>query len=590
MISDRLFKGDNSTLGRWLFLVGSILFAVYSVYRAIHVDFESEVFAPFKFEALLLAKNAIKLHDPNLFILNDWSTSSAAIEHPLLYLHNLTGIHMLAGVIQYSLGDHLGSIALFAVSLLVSIVGLWFGIRCTLDLIPTGAGMLSRIGFLFLALTVLLVHDRSLRLAPQNLLIATTSSFVLWHFSILLRAMKQTISDKRLVIELSSCIFLSSLAETNLALLLLLISGVMLGTSAIVNRDLSRNSLLSMGIPLLGGGVALAIPRIFQLMVIWLSGNWSKFRWDAAYSFMIKTHSHVDDAQAVEAYRQHMLVYYGDSQMQSYSANWHNMMSAFARMCGGLSGEWLVLLAGTLAVLSIISGVPTVKKSCTLRAGIYIVAFFICSILMIFISGDALYKITYDDQGFLNYKIGFGIAMVLFAPIVILEWKQRMGGKLPSIAWIVFPIVAIATFNVWKNNTYLDESHHDHLDFLEAKQVLELNAYVITNYEPSIVPFLFGRPVEISWFAMAQNPASLINSPNLIRFWRVVRPDNGCPHYLFLAKYPPYGDGSWRDIMKRSGILDMNNTIQYGVKQLFGNENFRLFRLPLQPGICSASE
>ena len=590
MISNRLFNGDNATVGRWLVVAGSILFAVYSFHRALYVNFESEVFAPFRFEAFLLASNAIKLHDPNLFVLNDWSTSPALIEHPLLYLHNLTGVHMLAGIIQCTLGDYLGSIALFAVSLLVSIVGLWFGIRCVLDLMPTGAGPLFRFGLLLLTLTVLLVHDRSLRLAPQNLLIATTSSFVLWNFSILLRAMKHTISIKRLIIELSTCIFFSSLAETNLALLLLLISGVTLVSDTIVNRDLDRKSLLSMGVVFFGASVALVIPRAFQLMVIWLSGNWSKFRWDAAYSYMIKTHSHVDVAQAVEAYRHHMLVYYGDSQMQTYSTNWHNMMAALSRMSGGLLSEWLVLLAGTLVIVAIIRGMPLFKKSCTLRAGIYVIAFFISSILMIFISGDALYKITYDDQGFLNYKIGYGIAMVLFAPIAIIEWKQWKGGKLPLIAWIVLPIFAIASFNVWKSNTYSDVSHHDHLDFLEAKQVLEPNAYVITNYEPSIVPFLFGRPVEISWFVMAQNPADLVNSQTMIKFWRVVRPDNGCPHYLFLAKYPPYGDGSWRDIMKRNGILDSNGSIQQGVRQLFGNANFRLFRLPLQPGMCPTSE
>lgn len=588
MIPNNIFKGTNSTLGRWIFVAGSVLFSVYSFYRAIHVNFESEVFAPFKFEALLLARNAIKIHDLNLFILNDWSTSPAVKDHPLLYLHNLTGVHMLAGVIQYSLGDHWGSIALFAVSLLVTIVGLWFGIRCTLNLIAT-ADPLFRFGLLLIALTVLFVHDRSLRLAPQNLLIATTSTFVLWHFSILLRAMERTLSVKRLAIELSTCIFLSSLAETNLALLLLLISGVTLGSNAIVNRNFERNGLLSTGIPLLGGGLALVIPRGFQLLVIWWSGNWSKFRWDAAYTYMIKTHSHVDDAQAVAAYRQHMLVYYGDSEMQSYSVNFHNMMASLARMSGGLVGELLVLLAGILTIAAILRGAPSFKMSCTLRAGIYIVAFFICSVAMIFISGDALYKITYDDQGFLNYKIGYGIAMVLFGPIAILEWKQWMGGKLPMIAWIILPIFSVASFNVWKNNTYSDVSHHDHLDFLEAKQNLESNAYVITNYEPSIVPFLFGRPVEISWFAVAQNPAGLINSPSLIRFWRVDRPDVGCPHYLFLAKYPPYGDGSWVDIMKRNGILDSNGSIHQGVRQLFENSDFRLFRLPLQPGSCAAT-
>jgi len=538
-----------SNIKKW-FLIFAVLYASANLIAAIKIDFESSIFLPFRYEGLLFFENAL-LSDTNaFFFIRDWSTSFLPEEHPLLYFHNLDLIHLFAGFVQY-LSSH-GKIILFTLSLLISLLGLWMIAR----------DFNKHIGTLFtvLFIALLVISVGAFRLSPQNLFITLAIFSVIWNLILLRRIWHYETLDLKFFLELFSMFLLVAAVETNLAVMLVIITGFF---ALFSTKTLFKFSSIKR-IFLIGFISALPIVlfRLIQLASIYYYGYLNEYMTDISYTSQLKVHSNVDTLDAIAFYAQHGLTFFGQGAPQKIVTNVINLTRYYWDFYGNLL--WFSMLLFCLLILlrkkqinQFIGHKKSVQFQNVTFLSSYLLFFTIASYLLLFLSGDAVIKVFLSKFAIIDIAVVYRTFFILLIPLIL---YTLVDSKKTIFAYLA--LVALLFFAYFARHLIL-ETRLEYFGYKEIVSLIPENSNIISNFEPSVLAIETKSRVNMSWFEKQPYSCSLLNSKNLLKMYKVNNNEYNENSYLFLVHYPPYSTGGKKALVDRHCIQHQTHQLLY---------------------------
>jgi len=536
-------------LNQW-FIIFTVIYAIANLIAAIKIDFESSIFLPFRYEGLLFFQNAILSETNAFFFIRDWSTSFLSEEHPLLYFHNLDLIHFFAGFVQY-FSSH-GKIILFTLSLLISLLGLWMIARD----FNKHLGTLFTV--LFMALLVFSVG--AFRLSPQNLFITLGIFSVIWNLILLRKIWYQEALDFKFFLELFSMFLLVAAVETNLAVMLVIITGLFALFST--QTFFKWNSIKR--IFLIGAISALPIVlfRLIQLASIYYYGYLNEYMTDISYTSQLKVNSNVDTLDAIAFYAQHGLTFFGQGAPQQIATNIQNLTQYYK----GYYGNWIwfsMLLVSLLMLLGkkTINQLIVNKKSFQFQnvtfLSSYLLFFTIASYLLLFLSGDAIIKAYLSKFGFMDITVVYRAFFILLIPLILYVFADSKKNL-----FIYLSLVSILFFAYFCKDLML-ETRQEYFGYKKVVSLIPENSNIISNFEPSILAIETKSRVNMSWYESRPYSCSQLNSKNLLKMYKVNKKNKNGDLYLFLAHYPPYAQNSKKFLLDRHCVKHSTHQLLY---------------------------
>lgn len=567
----------NNRFHQWLisndkkaFILIAALYIIVSFSLARKIDFESYIFCPFRYEGLLFFKNAFNSQSGAFFFIRDWSTSNLSREHPLLYFHNLDLVHLFAGSVQ-SVFMH-GKIILFVLSTVVGLIGLrlvwWYSMR----------NVIIPFSFVFFLFSVL--PPRSFGLAPQNLFIALSLLTLIWHFRIL-----KNIFDRRelgygSIIEIFLCFLLSAMVETNQTILMTLILIFFVIYSY---RGLKLVETLKKGLPVIVASVLPSIIlRIIQLISVIAFGFFDKYKLDLAYTSKLKVNSNINLVDSIAFYAKSGITYFGQDKPSRILVNLESVNRYFVENFGGYTWYCLTVLAVVLLLTNkrnrIMNKISFDKQNNTLFMCSYLVFFTLASYLLVFLSGDAILKISMSTHGVLNYCLLYIPCYALLIPCCVVNYLEcvRPNCIKRRLARIIITIMVICFVFACKDSILKTRS--EKFGYKEALAHVRANSDIITNYEPSTVAIESSSRVSMSWFESVPTSCDLTFSSKLIRMYKVNQAKDTVSEgfrrkYAFLAYFPPYGSRD-KDAMREKHCV--SNATH---KAIYEDRDFGLYEI-----------
>lgn len=550
--------------GKYFFGSFAIFFAIYNFLRSRQLDFESSIFAPFRYEGLLFFKNALLDRTGAFFFIRDWSTSFLKNEHPLLYFHNLDLSHFLAGLVQSYVPC--GKIGLFFMALLVSVAGLWLlWTACLKNFEKLTAAV-------FLLTAVL--PPKSFHLAPENLFIAVSLTCLAWHFRLLTTLWSSPELSRSFYLQLFFCLGVAALTETNLAVLMVLITVFFL---LISSRPMFRiASMKRVFFLTLFSGLPLIFTRAIQMLAVKVYGFWDKYALDMAYTSRIKVNSDIDPLDAIAFYAKNGLTYFGDGAPQKIITNLKAVTDYFHQNFGEQLWSLTTVLALFLLVRELIrrerpAGEPRPPSPVLLLAG-YLCGFTAASYALVFLSGDAMVKISLSQYGILYYPVIYTACFVCFIPSLVQNylradlapWKNR------ALFFLIALIFVFAARHA------MFKTRVEYFSYKKALPQVERDSDIITNYEPSVVAIETGSRVNMSWFDALPSSCDLLDSCRILKMYRAENVRETKHLYMFLAFFLPYGDE--KPVLAKRLCLD---NLEHRI--LYEDSYFGLYEILVKP-------
>ncbi len=546
---------------KW-FILFSILYIIYNLIAAIKTNFESSIFLPFRYEGLLFFKNAITSNTKAFFFIRDWSTSFLPQEHPLLYFHNLDLIHFFAGFIQYFTSS--GKIILFIFSLIISIIGLWMIWK---NLFHKYFNKI--IAFTLMILT--LVPLASFRISPQNLLITVGLLSIVWNVIILRKIFNSEILNRKLLVELFFLFLIVALTETNLTILLIIITILFTFNSAksFIKLNSIKRILSLTGISIL----PIVLLRIMQIALVYFFGYINEYKLDFNYTTKLKVNPNIDILEAISFYRQNGITFFGQAGAQNTFDHFKNLTNFYL----GNYGRWIWFLIIITCLLFLI--INKIKFKMQLKKIIndqfqnivflstYIIFFIIASYLILLLSGDAIIKVFLSKWGIFDIDVIFRAFFIMLIPTIlysILKKKINPNNFTKKVPIFCLTVLTIVFFTTVAENSILQTRK----EFFSYEKVLSLipeKSDVISNYEPSVIAIETNSRVSMSWFANLPSSCDNLNSNSLLKMFKISKDYyKNRDLYIFLVLYPPYNGGGGKDaLINRHCIKSDTYTLLY---------------------------
>lgn len=545
-----------------------LLYVVYNYLFAFSIDFESKLFAAFRYEGLLFYKNAVMHKSANqsnvFFYIRDWSTSLVQNEHPLLYFHNLDLIHFISGSIQYH--SAYGKILLFFISSAVSVTGL------LLVLQYAGKYFQEKI-FTLVLIAAVLVPLRGFNLAPQNLFLAVCLLVIVWHLSLLRRMQHLQKLKTDFVLEVTACFFLAAVTETNLALLLLIITALFLFYTNYANGL----TAIKMNLAILASAIfPIALLRGLQVLIVKANGYWDTYKLDVAYTSKLKVNSAIGLEDAIKFYADNGITFFGQSS-QTIANNIAALTECYKNNYAGTFWYFTLFAAAFLLVVDKTpfskaghAGAALPRES--IFMGAYLCFFTFATYIMLFLSGNAIIGLSLSEYGILYYQILYNAFFVLIVPYSlfhILE-QRKIVGRFKAVVLSL----SIAVLWVWLIHDAFVKTRVEHFSFKEALKKVSPNADIITNFEPSIITVETGGRANMSWFEDEKTSCDLLQSERLIKMYKTRAGNNTKKStYVFLAFYMPYLSGNKETTIKNHCISDSTHD------KLYEDRYFALYKI-----------
>jgi len=522
-------------LGIYFTLV-AIGFVIYHQY-----GYVSQVFAPFNYESILFYKNYDTFTSFNSLFTRDWSTYPTEDGHPLYYFHNLDLVHLLNGYVLQEFSKPTSYILQISIATAFYYLAFRFLYQLLENLYPA---QLERISFalLILASVVFLIYPiRNVLGGLDNILLASTFFLSVANFKFLITNYDISRLTVRNTFEVLSYILFAALCETNLALLLILITSFYYSADLIGNfrRD---NALKTLALVVLAFAILL-LPRSIQLIQIFWKGNYHIYSSDIKLTSLLKQGAGIQVADAVDRYQSLGLVYFGDPSTPSVYQNFKQLLIFFH----ALTYKGVLFLP---LVYGYIKGIGSKQIKVKIYSR-YVISYCVAVFLVVLITGDSILKISLSRSGFLTYYATLVLAL-LYICFLILNNQPFSALYKKCVGLFLLVLALVVTYEIARELP----GHRDHSNFLKFQRKLEKDSIVISNYEPSIVHSLFGSPVAISWFVDEANPSMISKSPLLLKFWNV--PKVGClkvPTYFFLAKFEPYSNADLNITLKLNALF-----------------------------------
>ena len=509
-------------------------------------SFVSNGFAPFNYEGILFYKNFKNSDLVNIFF-RDWSTFNNSNGHPLVYFHNIDFIHLLNGLILTEFPFPFNYIIQCLLSSLVITIIIFMLINILQFNKYNFKLNINQKIFFYIVVFSLFIPQRVILASINNIFLSITLFLTIYHFYVLIN--DEMIFNKKIV-NLSVIVFLSSLVETNISVFLLLITSLYFTIEYYNKKNTSRNisSLLKLFTILC---ILLFVPRLLQIVQVYLNNLFELYLIDIDISSKLKMGNQVISFFPTSKYEELGIVYFGDKSVTSLLGNLKELFIFYYE----LTFFGCILLF--VFLISYLEKKFELKLN-TSNYTVYIVSYIISSIILVSISGDALLKISFSKNGFLNYHIplllSIFLILLLFINWILLIVNINIKIIICSIL-LSFHCGYLFYLNLKLPGLTVQT------DFLLFKKQLKKNAIVISNFEPSIVNYLFDTPVAISWFVNSDKLENISSDKYLLKFWNVSKV--GClesPTYFFFSKNPPYSNDDYNITLKRFHLYEKNDS------------------------------
>lgn len=548
------------------FFVFLAFYISYNIIYSIIIDFESKVFLPFRYEGLLHFKNAIISDSNAFFFIRDWSTSFLPEEHPLLYFHNPDLIHFFAGFIQYFFPYP--KIILFILALFFSGIGLY--------LIWTNLKHYFGCLFTFIFIVLLVLPFKAFLISPQNLFISIVIFSIVWNFIILRKIWYSNGLNQKLIVELFLAFSLVAVAETNLNLILILITlfTVILKSLFKFTYTLKSQSKLKLifrsFVILVISGLPALIFRIVQFCAIHYYGYSSEYIEDIKYSYKQKVQSNIGLVEAIDFYSDRGINFFGQGEPQTILGNIKHLTSIYAHQFNLYLWIFMIIISLSLLIISksqkfkrsLINN-DTIKIDTKLRDQInflctYLISYIIATYIILFISGDAIIKLSMCSHAFCDNSLIFRAIFIMVVPWLIFTTIKKNKFRQLNFKLYILPFGALVFF-VYLSCQSFAESKKDVFSYKKALKLVPPNVDVITNFEPSVVAIETGSRVSMCWFVDQLDCFQLTNSKRLLKMYKKGKTitNNNKDIYVFLVFYHPYGQN--RDILEKRYCIEKNN-------------------------------
>lgn len=501
-----------------LYIFGQWLLKIFQI------GYESDFFAPFRFESLLYIQNAIRGPGIKFFLLREWSTSPDPSEHPLLYLRNFNYVHMLAGGIQYALGP-LGTWILLISALGISIFicfYLYFAVERAFGRWPAIVALLS-----------LVIVPQGLRAASNNFLLAVVSLSFIFLVAWLTKLWRNAGFENQSLTALSFAVFLSLSADINTGFVVITLALTALAAYIVSQPSLpSFRNLLKAGIFIFGPALLIGIVHTLALIQYDLFGDFIK---DLQFARLARISGSLTNAEALKQYKEWGMNFFGIAPDLSRS---ELILSSIDYLHDRFS-------TGIMAQLALVAAWLYLRRKRRLSDffGFSISLFLsmtLTAILLVFISGDTYLKIALSKNAFFDCLLPQRLAYLgmLGSLAFHLTYKVRQT-RMRTIAMILLFLVPVLVMK-----KPMSQVRRENLEFKKILASVPADSDIITNFEPAPVAVVSKSRVWMSWFNSRDNYCELLKSPNLIPMFRVTGNSLSTPRplYLFYVFYSPYSE------------------------------------------------
>lgn len=521
------------------FFVFLAFYSIYNLIFSIMIDFESIIFLPFRYEGLLFFKNAIMNDSNAFFFIRDWSTSFLSEEHPLLYFHNLDLVHFFAGFIQYYLPYP--KIALFILSLFLSATGLyiaWINLKRTYGVLFTTVF----VGLLFLPIKAYLF-------APQNLFSAVTLLCIVWNFVILKRIWVCKTVHCELAIQLFFSFLLAAITETNLFLLLFIVTSLL--TVCSHSSWFYLKSYIRTATIILISGLPIIILRSTQFIAVLCYGYRNEYIDDLRFTSKLKIQSDIQLPDAIEFYADRGITFFGQAEPQTIISNVKELFAIYTHQYNLYSLTIMLLISCLIILASKFSYSQAMNKTKLVNPDLMCKTSFLCSYLFFFfvaafgilpLTGDASIKISMASHGFFDFTLIFRAIYIILIPWLVLNIIKMYDVHYPPLNVNIIPPVLLVLFAYLSYPSFV-ESKKENFSYKKAIKYIPPNVDVITNFEPSIVAVETGSRVSMGWYAGQPDSCDFMNSKRLLKMFKTNKnhKENNGDLYVFMVFYYPYG-------------------------------------------------
>lgn len=540
---------------KW-FIIFLVFYGCYNLTYSVLIDFESKVFLPFRYEGLLYFKNAMMSDSNAFFFIRDWSTSFLPKEHPLLYIHNPDLFHFFAGFIQYFFPYP--KIVLFVLALLMSVAALcliWFRLKAIYGYLFTSV---------FLALIIL--PYKAFFISPQNLFVSASLLSIVWNFTLLRKIWCGEPINRGFLIEFIIAFTLVALVETNLNLLLCIITALF--SIASTKRMFQRASIVRNAVIILVSGVPAILFRAIQFISIYYYGYLQQYIDDVKFTSMQKVQSNINLEDAIKFYADRGINFFGQGEPQTILSNLKELTSLYTHQYSLYLWSFLILFYILIVIASKVNGlrnlltdrfstkvdVETTDNISFLCA--YVLFFIIATYALIFFSGEVLFEIAMFPHAFSDYSVVFRAIFIILIPYIIYINRNEDSAVTDDFRAYILSAISLTLF-IYLSYPSFAESKKDDFLYKNALKLVPLHVDVITNFEPSIVAVETGSRVSMSWFEQQPDSCQRKNSKRLLKMYKVRRlnsEEENRDLYIFLVFYYPYSSPDKDALEKRHCI------------------------------------
>jgi len=414
--------------------------------------------------------------------------------------------------------------------------------------------------FTILFIALLVISVGAFRLSPQNLFITLAIFSVIWNLILLRRIWHDETLDLKFFLELFCMFLLVAAVETNLAVMLVIITGFFaLFSSKTLFKFSSIRRIFLIGFI---STLPIVLFRLIQLASIYYYGYLNEYMTDISYTSQLKVHSNVDTLDAIAFYAQHGLTFFGQWAPQKIVTNVINLTRYYWDFYGNLL--WFSMLAFCLLILlrkkqinQFIGHEKYVQFQNVTFLSSYLLFFTIASYLLLFLSGDAVIKVFLSKFAIIDIAVVYRTFFILLIPLVL---YTLVDSKKPVFAYLA--LVALLFFAYSARHLML-ETRQEYFGYKEIVSLIPENSNIISNFEPSVLAIETKSRVNMSWFEKQPYSCSLLNSKNLLRMYKVNNNEYNENSYLFLVHYPPYSTGGKKALVDRHCIQHQTHQLLY---------------------------
>ena len=381
--------------------------------------------------------------------------------------------------------------------------------------------------------------------------------------------------NQSFTLELLLCFLLAAVTETNLVILMIIITALFTIYSSV---ELNKLQMMKRGLAIIfTAAFPLLLLRILQLLIVKGSGYWEIYKLDVAYTSKIKVNSNINLIDAIKFYSQNGLTFFGQAS-QTISSNINELTSYYYLNYGYVCWP-IVLFVAVLLLVLIKTNAGKNHKTSTFHGEIkasafmaaYICFFTLASYAMIFLTGNAIIGLSLSKYGILYYQIIYNSFFIVFiSSVLFIIFKEinLAGNFKTTMALIILPLIFIFCLR-----DALFKTRTEHFSYIKALEKVDEHSDVITNFEPSIIAIDAKSRANMSWYENNSTSCNLLNSDRLIKLYKVRKTQEAHNIYIFLCYYLPYVVGS-KEITFKNHCLDK---LQH--ETLYEDEYFGLYKI-----------